>query len=98
MTRYWTSRNDSNHSSRHAEAQGIQFCAFPYQSYLSQVNGKYGAMIGNFYGRNGETWAANIYVRDGKKEPTLYHQEFLSKDDAFEWAAGKLLELGCTPH
>lgn len=35
--RHWTTRNDANHSNRHAECLGVEFFAFPYQSALGKV-------------------------------------------------------------
>lgn len=34
--RFWTSRNDANHSNRHAECAGVEFFAFPYQPMLAK--------------------------------------------------------------
>jgi hypothetical protein len=90
--RYWETRNDANHNNRHAEANGIEFGAFPYQSYLAYIDGQYGATLSKQYTRHGYLWMANIYFRDTKREPTIAHQEFENQDDAFLWASQQLIE------
>lgn len=97
--RYWETRNDANHNNRHAEVLGFQFFAFPYQSFLVEnCIGNFGATIGDFYGLKGRIWSATIYIRDGKKEPGHEQRHFRDRNEAFEWAAQKLIDLGCTPH
>jgi hypothetical protein len=37
MVKHWTTPNDANHSNRHAECNGVEFFAFPYQNYSARV-------------------------------------------------------------
>jgi len=86
---YWTSKNDINHSNKHAKANDIEFFAFPYKPYLARV--------GNFLARVSEP-----LISDFKASVTLYnclpngdtksiaHKPFKTLDEAFIYASEQL--------
>lgn len=102
--RYWATRNDANHNNRHAEVNGIEFFAFPYQPYLSNhvphgqsyqmaIVSTYMADLGVAPEVNMQyVWGVKIYEPYGKPGETkcIAQQSFESKDEAFEWAASQL--------
>lgn len=94
--KYWTSYNDRNHSNSHAEVDGIEFFAFPYQSYYARVDNT-AVTIRDFFGIKDNitytVWIANHMecLPDGRNK----HIEQFShenKDEVFIWAAQQLKE------
>lgn len=102
--KHWTSPNDANHSNRHAEADGIEFFAFPYQNYLGR-QGDYLAVVGDFtIVRESDgvshcvtRWSAVIKLCQPSGATTnVIWQGFDTQDEAFEWAAEQLTKLNVT--
>lgn len=88
--RYWSSHNDANHNNSHAECQGIEFFAFPYQSYYARV-GNTSAMVGNL----GGNWGATVYDCQPDGRTKYFANKGFGKQDkdaAFEYAATQVLE------
>jgi len=100
--KHWTSPNDANHSNRHAEADGIEFFAFPYQNYLARLSDHIAIVADTLQLREIEgakklvtRWSASIRLCHSNGHTTLANWcSFDTEDEAFEWAAKQLIELG----
>lgn len=100
--KYWRTYSDANHTNRHAEVEGIRFCAFPYQSYLSQHIGAHrrSAHVSDVSTWRGERWSVRIiepapagtrgdFYGDSN---TIDFRFFDNGDAAFKWAAQEILK------
>ena len=83
MVKHWTTPNDENHSNRHAECNGVEFFAFPYQNYSARV-GNLLAVVSNLMGKN------SVRILDcllNGANATKSSAFFASMDEAFEYAS-----------
>lgn len=87
----WTERipGDPNHCTRHAEVQGVTFCAFPYQSFYART-GWHRA------GVSAETWQGQYNAQVsacylGGDSQDIAQARFTAQAEAFAWAAATLL-------
>lgn len=102
MVRCWLTKNDANHSNRHAECSGIEFFAFPYQSLYARL-GQYHAIVGDIFIQETikdktqvlKKWCSNIRKigPNGETLPSVAYDRFDKYEDAIEFAALKLNEL-----
>ena len=87
--KYWETYSDPNHNNLHAETNGIEFMAFPYQAYYARCNNRYATVFS--FGLT--EWHANIYQAQPNGEGKyLDHLKAESKDEIFKWASQKLKE------
>jgi len=83
-----------------AKVRGLEFFAFPYQNYSCRV-GSYRAEVSSSgmqkclaNGTYIAIFSASIWISypNGKSD-SISHNSFGTKDEAFEWAADRLLEM-----
>lgn len=85
---YWNEPQGPNHRMRFARCQDITFAAFPYQCYYAR-RGNYSAQVAGLHGK----WSARVDIQGQLVEGRFTN----TSDDAFTWAARRLLALNDRP-
>jgi hypothetical protein len=97
-----TSPNDANHRNRHAEANGVEFFAFPYQSLYARVDWKSAIVSDSFLMTEGDGEKRKLITRfsasrldvfpDGSSK-CIDQKHFKTHDEAIIWASEWLIKL-----